>query len=284
MRHVVLMFFCFLCLDLGLVAVYAAELGTGGPYVAHNPHSLHPIPEEDILIKTRIWRHIDLREKSNKPFFPCNNEITKIIIEGVKAGLLTAYSDEDFTKPITKETFFEKLKLPEAGSVSEEEALGFSDDDDWQGSTREASTTQEKRLPDYFLPSQISTLELMEDWIFDKVRSLQLYDIQSVKLIIPADQFETGLRRELGLFKYKDLAAYLDDQKTSWVNVSNSAGSIKMTEAFALRLFSSRIIKIENPDDNTIADVYNKTPKAALIASKELEEGLLEKEYFLWEP
>lgn len=35
-----------------------------------------------------------------------------------------------------------------------------------------------------------------------------------------------------------------------------------MTEVFALRLFSSGVIKLENPDDNTIADLYNKTPQA----------------------
>jgi Gliding motility associated protein GldN len=57
-----------------------------------------------------------------------------------------------------------------------------------------------------------------------------------------------------------------------------------MTEAFALRLFSSRVVKLENPDDNTIAALYNKTPKATVTAFEKPEEKLLEKEYFLWEP
>lgn len=57
-----------------------------------------------------------------------------------------------------------------------------------------------------------------------------------------------------------------------------------MMEAFALRLFSSRVVKLENPDHDTIADLYNKTPKATVTAFKEPEEKLLEKEYFLWEP
>lgn len=285
MKRIALLFIGFWGLSLGFTAVCAEESGSASPRVAHNPHSLYPIPEENILIKNRIWRHIDLKEKSNKPFFPHNNELTKVIIEGIEAGLLTAYSDEAFTKPMTREEFFEKLKLPEADNLSEEEKdLGFTDDDDWQDKAQEESAAKEKKLPDYFLPSQVSTFELVEDWIFDKVRSAQVYDMQSIKLIIPADQFETGLRREIGILKYKDLAAYFDDKEVSWINVNNSAGNIKMTEAFALRLFSSRIVKIENTDDNTIADIYNKTPKAAVIASKELEEELLEKEYFLWEP
>ncbi len=285
MKRVVLLSMGFWGLSFGFTTVCAGEPGADGPHVVHNPHSLYPIPEEDILIKNRIWRHIDLKEKSNKPFFPHNKEITKVIIEGIEAGLLTAYSDEAFTKSMTKEEFFEKLKLPEVDLLSEEEkALGLTDDDDWHDKAPKKSAAKEEKLPDYFLPNQVSHLELMEDWIFDKVRSVQVYDVQSVKLIIPEDQFETGLRREVGILKYKDLAAYFDDKGVSWVNVSNSAGSIKMTEAFALRLFSSRIVKIENPDDNTVADIYNKTPKAAVIASKELEEELLEKEYFLWEP
>lgn len=267
-------------------AVFAGELDVESTRSAYNPHSLHPIPEENILIKNRIWRHIDLKEKINKPFFPHKEEITKVIIEGVEAGLLIAYLDEDFTMPMTKEEFFEKLKLPEVDHFSEEDkALEFADDDDWQDKTQqETSAIKDDKRSDYFLPSQVSILELVEDWIFDKVRSIQLYDIQSVKLMIPADQFETGLQKEIGILKYKDLAAYFDEKGTTWVNVKNSAGNIKMTEAFALRLFSSSIVKLENPDDNTIADIYNKTPKASAIASKELEEALLEKEYFLWSP
>ena len=287
MQRVTLLLISFVVLSFSFsfTAVYAKEPGPNSPHVGYNPHSLHPISEADILIKSRIWRHIDLKEKSNKSFFPHNNELTKVIIEGVEAGLLTAYSDENFSKPMTKEEFFEKLKLPEVDHLAEEEkALGFTDDDDWQDQTQEKSDAKEKHLTDYFLPNQVSILELMEDWIFDKVRSVQIYDIQSIKLIIPANKFETGLHRELGIFKYKDLAAYFDDKEVIWFNVNNSAGHIKMTEAFALRLFSSRIVKVENPDDDTIADIYNKTPKSAIIASKELEEALLEKEYFFWEP
>jgi gliding motility associated protien GldN len=266
-------------------AVCAGEPDAGSPHVSYNPHSLYPIPEEDILIKNRIWRHMDLRERSNKPFFSHKNEITKVIIEGVKTGSLTAYSDEDFTKPITKEEFFEKLKLPGVDHLSEaEKDLAVTDHGVWQDASQEKSAAQEEQPVECFLPNEVSILELMEDWIFDKTRSVQVYDLQSIKLIIPADRFETGLCREIGIFKYKDLAAYFDEKELAWVNVHNSVGNMKMTEAFEFRLFSSRIIKLENPDNDTIADLYNKTPQAAVLAAKELEEKLLEKEYFLWAP
>lgn len=282
MKRVALLFLSLLGLTLSFTEVFAEEVDADSHHLGYNPNSLYPIPDSDILIKNRIWRHIDLKEKSNKPFFPHRKEITRFIIEGVEAGLLTPYSDEAFANPMTKEEFFDKLKLPEADVSSE--ALGFTDDDDWGDHAQGASATKKEKQSEYFLSSEISILELMEDKIFDKVKSVQVYDIQSIKLIIPADKFETGLRREIGMFKYKDLAAYFNEKEIVWINVDNNAGNIKMTEAFELRLFSSRIVKLENPDDNTIADIYNKTPKAAAIASKELEEKLLEEEYFLWEP
>lgn len=111
MKRIALLCIGLLGLSFITPTVCAEGPGTNSPHLAHNPSALYPIPEENILIKNRIWRHIDLKEKSNKPFFAHENEITKFIIEGVEAGLLTAYSDEAFTKAMTQKEFFEKLKL-----------------------------------------------------------------------------------------------------------------------------------------------------------------------------
>ena len=281
MKRVALLFVSLLGLTLSATAVFAKAPATDSPPIDCNPNSLHPIPYADILTKKRLWRLIDLKEKQNKPFFSHKKEMTRFIIEGVEAGLLTPYSDEDFANPVTKEEFFDKLKLPEAGDLSAgDKALGFTDDDDWG----DDKAPKKGEVAEYFLPTEITLLELMEDVIFDKVRSRLVHDIQSIKLIIPADKFATGLRKEIGIFKYKDLAAYFDKQEIQWINVNNSAGHIPMTAAFELRLFSSIPVKLENPDDHTLADIYNKTPKAAALAAKTLEEKLLEEEYFLWEP
>ncbi len=156
--------------------------------------------------------------------------------------------------------------------------------DGWGDEAPKKDKKSEKKATEYFAPNEISILEIMEDWIFDKVRSVQVHDIQSIKLIIPAERFDTGFHREVGIFKYKDLAPYLDKRGAGWLNVKNSAGNVKLTEALDLRLFSSRIFKIENPDDHSVADIYNKSPKAAALAAQELEEAMLEEEFFLWQP
>lgn len=284
MKRFTLLFIILLNITLKVSRVFAEDADPSIQVETHNPNSIHPIPYSNILIKKRVWRHIDLKEKYNKPFFPHNKELTKYIIEGVRTGQLTPYLEETFANPMTQEEFFDRLRLPETDESAEEgKKIGFNDKK-WGSESSKEPFKEEDLADDYFLPSEVSMLELVEDWIFDKVRSVQVYDIQAVKLIIPAHKFETGLRKEVGIFKYKDLAAYFDAQEIPWVNVNNSAGNIRLTEAFELRLFSSRIIKLENPDDSTIADIYGKGPKAAAIASKELEEKLLEEEYFLWAP
>ncbi|MEL7062509.1 MAG: gliding motility protein GldN [Bacteroidota bacterium] len=248
------------------------------PSTAVNPNSLKPIPESEILMRKKVWREIDFLVKPNKPFFAYQKEITKSIIEGVQAGQLTPYKDEEFLDPMTQGEFLENLKLPEGDA----QTFTADDDDDWGEDSPQKDGPKEE-ASDSFLPNEVSIIEIMEHWIFDKVRSQQDYDIQYFKLIIPASKFETGLRRVVGIFKYKDLAHYFDEHKVFWVNVDNSAGHLTMTTAFEKRLFLSRITKVENPDNLALADIY-KTPKAEAKASQRIEEELLEKEYFLWAP
>ncbi|MEO1219239.1 MAG: gliding motility protein GldN [Bacteroidota bacterium] len=262
-----------------IVYAYTAARHTDG-----NPHSIYSIPEPQILFRKRIWREMYLREKENKPFFAHQKEITRHIIAGVRSGALIPYTDDTLETQMPVDQFFENLSIPQEGGLSEEErALGFVEDTGWG----DGHTSQKRGSlsPEYFAPNEVTTLELIEDVVFDKLRSQLVYDIQAIKLIIPAEKFTTGLSKTVGTFRYKDLATYFDAHpgEAVWVNVHNNAGNIKLTEAFELRLFGSRIVKVENPDDATIEDIYNKTPEEALFASQKFEEDLIELQYFLWE-
>ncbi len=270
----------------------AQEVASG-----YNPNSVNPIHESDIMFQKRIWRRMDLKEKQNRPFFANNNEITKIIIEAVKQGVLFPYMNDSLKSRMTKETFLDNLKIPEVGSgLSEEEkALGFSEEktDDWGGGwgdepkTDAATATASAAEDDfYFLPQQVTVLEIMEDMIFDKKRSRLYWDIQSVKLILPPENFpESGLLREVGVFKYKDLVALFKSmpEEAIWFNPQNSAAHRTLADAFALRLFHARIIKVANPKDEMIVDIYGNNPKDGIIASQKLEQDLIELEHNLWE-
>lgn len=276
----------------------------------YNENSVYPIRESDILLKKRIWRRVDLNEKQNKPFFAYNNEISKIIIEAVKAGVLTPYTNDSLKTRMSREDFVEKLQIPNQGGglTEEEKAMGFGeesteggggwDDSGWgsepaadagsgssksgSGSTDAASTASSGIE---FLPREINVLELMEDMIFDKRRSRLYWDIQGVKLIIPASKFDTGLLREVAVFKYKDLEQLFRSMpgEAVWFNPNNNAGHLNLADAFTLRLFNGRIVKVANPDDSYLVDIYNRSPKDGLMASQWIEQQLLEMEHELWE-
>ncbi len=293
-----------------LVLVFLGALGASSPvqaqetanYVNHN--STAGIPDYDVMYKKKLWRRMDLKEKQNRSFFAYNNEITKIIIEAVNAGVLFPYKNDSLTTRMSKEEFLENLKMPAYGGdelTEEEKAMGFSEDDGWgdegdgwgdegdsgwgdEESTEDDAT--EATSTDYFFPSDISVLEIVEDWLFDKRRSRLFYDIQSIKLILPAEKFpETGLQREVATFKYKDLEKLFRSmpEEALWFNPQNSAEHKNLADAFLLRLFSARLIKVANPEDSYISDIYNSSPKDGLIASQRIEQELLELEHELWE-
>jgi gliding motility associated protien GldN len=268
----------------------------------YNENSVHPIRESDIMLRKRIWRRIDLNEKQNKPFFSFNNEISKILIEAVKAGVLTPYVNDSLTRRMPREEFLENLRLPDTGGglTEEEIAMGFGqeeqEDSGWDtgGGWGDESASgakegggQEAAAADEFLPREINVLEIMEDMIFDKKRSRLYWDIQAVTMIIPGSNpaLGTGLQRAVASFRYKDLVELFKSMpgEAIWFNPQNSAAHLNLSDAFALRLFNGRIIKVANPNDDMIVDVYGKSPKEGLMASQWIEMELLEQEHELWE-
>ena len=93
-----------------------------------NPLSLRPIHEENVMYKTTLWRRIDLKEKQNQPLFSKGSEITRHLIDAVKAGLIEAYDNDSLTTKLTLDQFNERLLLKgEGGGLSEEEKEEFID-------------------------------------------------------------------------------------------------------------------------------------------------------------
>ncbi|MFA0961764.1 gliding motility protein GldN [Roseivirga sp. BDSF3-8] len=298
--------FAMVCALLSSGTSMAQEMDDNG----YNPNSVLPIHESDIMWKKRVWRRMDLQEKQNKPFFAYNKEITRLMIDAVKAGILVPYKNDSLTTRMSKEEFLKNLEIPEYGGgdelTEEEKAMGFSNeepaDDAWggdgwsdegddsgstadDGATADSEKTASASDKLYFSPRDVSVLELQEDMIFDKRRSRLFFDIQSVKMVIPSEKFETGLIRELGVFKYKDLVELFRNmpEEAVWFNPHNSAQHKNLADAFTLRLFGARIIKVANPDDAMIVDIYNRSPREGIMASQWLEQQLIEFEHNLWE-
>jgi gliding motility associated protien GldN len=242
------------------------------------------------MYKKRVWRRMDFKEKQNQGFFSSNNEITKIIIEAVKRGDLYPYQNDSLKRRMTKEEFIENLQIPETGGglTEEEKALGFTEDDSWGGGgwgeDTGTETEETEDVSNEFFPNQVTIMEIMEDVIVDKKRSRMYYDIQSFTLILPAELFETGIYKPVASFKYKDLVElFRKDPNAYWFNPQNTREHKNLADAFDLRLFNARLIKVENPEDNFIVDIYDESPAQGIMASKWMENEIIEYEHNLWE-
>ena len=276
--------------------------------VQYNPNSLNPIPVYEQHYKVRVWRNIDLKEKMNKGFFAKNGEISKLIIDAVRSGEVTdIYRDDSLSTKISKEEFMGRLVQEQAQTFPAwDPATDYYADDiisyngrNWRvvadnrgvtpsedATDQWASTTQGSGLP--YAVSDMSTLHMMEDVIFDKRRSRLYYDIQAVEIIIPGAKTTTNIDLSLGWFKYKDLEKLFRNNipKAIWFNRQNTAQNKNFADAILLRLFQGSIYKIQNPDDETLDDTYrgNGRPYYEGVWAREWTEMMLmEKEHNLWE-
>lgn len=279
---------------IGVAAGVMLSVGAMAQQVSNttssNP-SARPIPESDILFKKTVWRKIDLREKQNKPMFSENREITKIIINAVKSGELTAYKTDSVNTPLTREEFIANMTPKEGGGgLSEEEiAAGFGEEqeeevDAW-GEALGSDAVAETAAPvsnEYF-PKQLYLLELKENVVFDKKRSRMYHDIQTISIKVPATLNPLGFEQTVGTFRMNDLVRIFRNspEMAIWYNAQNDAQHKNLADAFDLWLFSSYITKISNPGDRGLADIYGGGRKG-LLAAQDAAEALIEYEYSLW--
>ncbi len=270
-----------------------------------NPNSLLSIPRYEQLYKVRVWRDVDLREKQNKGFFSRGNEITKLILKAINSGeLADIYKRDSLTEKYSKDEFNANMVTQQGetfpnwepandyyqgdvvvfngknyeAAVNSKGKNPSTSTDDWQLTTRGQAIKYE--------PNEIFRLTVMEDIIFDKRRSRLYYDM--IAMQFAAFDQNTGTFKSLGWFKYKDLEKLFRNhvKDAVWFNRYNTAENKNYADAFLLRLFHGVIQKVENPDDDTIADTYraNQRPYKEAVWAMEWEEmRLMEKEHNLWE-
>jgi gliding motility associated protien GldN len=275
----------------------------------YNPNSLNPIPRYEHLYKVKVWREVRLDEKQNKGFFARNNEITKLIMDAINSGeLADIYLNDSLTTKMSKEDMVAKMLISEgtkpdpwlpdndyyAGDASDFNGVYYkakrdnrgknpgSSPDDWVKDTSVGAGT-------YARPYQLASLRIVEDVIFDKRRSRLYYDIQSITLIWPGDKDNPrGGDLDIATIRYKDLVQIFRNHPNDaiWFNRYNTAENKNYEEAFLLRLFHGVIFRVENPDNETIYDVYsaNGRPYKETVWAREWEEmKMMEREHNLWE-
>jgi hypothetical protein len=303
------LFLCFLL---------AANLTVLGQEKPSNTNSARPVEEQDIHYRLRLWRRMDLNEKVNKPFFSVNRQISKFLVDWVRAGILTPYKNDSLNVKLTLDQFNNNLMIDEAlegGGLSEaERSAGFGDenastpaaktasnsasgaDDGWgtsaapkkeEGAASPAADAFAEKpasaAAEFYFAKDLTIIEIKEDAIIDRLKSRLYFDIQSISLIIPASKTKAGFDKSVASFKYKDLyELFKSNPDCIWYNSNNDLQHKNMAYAFDLRLFSARIIKTGNIEDRFLSDLFG-GDKQSLLQSQMIENKLLEIESSLWE-
>ena len=278
------------------------------PEAQFNENSVEPIPGYEQLYRQRVWTRIDLEQKHNKGFFAKNSELSKILIDAVKNDLIqNIYYEDSLTRKMSKDQFITRLNKTEEIEVIEAQPLYEYDYPYFEGDIVEFQgenyiSVSDENLginpgsdPNYWIPyagepaeqyfpTDITWIELMEDVIFDKRRSRQYRDIQSIKLIVPGKYSNDGANYPVAVFAYKDIERFARENPAMaiWYNQYNSAENRNIADAFLLRLFHGDLYKTENPDNLPIASIYDGSKKEGLMAKQWLEMKIMEREHNLW--
>ena len=245
------------------------------------------VQDNYILFKKTLIRRMNLTEKQNAPFNAKNSELSALIIQGAKDGLLQPYMSDSCLRPMPDDEFISSLQY-EIQGAGDDFGGGFGG-----GFGDEAEEEAEGDGKNYndIDPTEFNKLYLKEDLIFDRNRSRMYYYIRSITLGIPANpNYEIQFEKRVASFKYDDIIKLLRGpykEKALWYNEQNQGAHINLADALELRLFSAPIIGVSNSQNLDIRQMYAdkiaQDPMSAMILQQQAEMELMEYESNLWE-
>jgi len=245
------------------------------------------VADNYIMFKKTLIRRMNLTEKQNKPFNAKNSELSALIIQGAKEGLLQPYMSDSCLRPMPDDEFISSLQYEIQGG-SDDFGGGFGGG--FGDEAEEESEGDGKNFNDID-PTEFNKLYIKEDLIFDRNRSRMFYYIRSITLGIPANpNYEIQFEKRVASFRYEDIIKLLRGpyrDKALWYNEENQGGHINLADALELRLFSAPIIGVSNSQNLDIRQMYSdkiaQDPMNAMVLQQEAEMKLMEYESNLWE-
>lgn len=305
---------CFLLLGYLFVITANAQFG-------YNPDVVNPVLEDDIMFRKIVVRKINFKEKQNRAFAPDIEDYNfpyQLYLAIIGAGKqrpigleINAYIENFFN-----ELYLGNVPKNKAAILPPSEYKAIIDDND------KAQKLQDE--PDSVLPKEVernlygcssydtqnqrnqlfrypgagafNTMEIVEEVVFDKRRSRMYINIISMKLTAICEEDDgqgnkKQVEKQVAIVRYKEVDKYFralyieSNQKFGrWYNPKNDRRHMCIMDAFELRLFSSRIIRVSNPENQMLADISDKNnPADELYKAQEAEMELMEFEHNLWE-
>ena len=236
------------------------------------------IREDDAVFKQRIWRIIDGREKINLCFKnPIEGDngselFFAMLFKAVTENGITAFQDERFTTPFTKE----KFKASFSGGID------TSDVKDLDGETiirREVRTRE-------FPIDSVYRFQLKEEVVFDKEASRLVTRILGIApmgpQILPNGKVLDGPPITYFWIYYPDIRGIF--AKYDVYNPKNFGNRMSWEDLFESRMFGSYITKstIDNPFNQTLANKHGKNTLFMLLEGEAIKEKIFNYEQDLW--
>ena len=230
--------------------------------------------EADVSWEKRVWRRLDMREKQNQqlyyPIEPVASRISfaQLLIKYILTGDIKAFKDEEFLIPLELSSVRKSIVLQEDSADVEE-----FDKDGNSFMVKKPGLTDSTWIYENF-----TSLELKEDWFFDKQKS-----VLEVRILSMGVNVLKPKKEDLGPFNlfwvyFPACRPYF--AKHEVFNAKNDAERRTFEDIFWKRQFASIAYKETNVFDREI-ERYSKGIDA-LLESDRIKNDIFRWEHDLW--